>query len=95
MKFFSCSANKVNEKQVPLSEIADVNFKASPAQRSREDAEHSIVVEAKVRGRDVESVVKNIPQTLDAKPKLREGFYINYGGRTYNLIRCYVSMMNS
>ena len=72
-------------KQVPLSEIADVNFKASPAQISREDAERRIVVEANTRGRDVESVVKEIQQTLDAKLKLPEGYYITYGGQFQNL----------
>lgn len=74
-----------NGKQIPLSEIADVTFKASPAQISREDAERRIVVEANVRGRDVESVVKDIQQTLDAKLKLPEGYYINYGGQFQNL----------
>lgn len=72
-------------KQVPLSEIADVTFKASPAQISREDAERRIVVEANARGRDVESVVKEIQQTLDAKLKLPEGYYITYGGQFQNL----------
>lgn len=72
-------------KQVPLSEIADVTFKSSPAQISREDAERRIVVEANVRGRDVESVVKDIQQTLDSKLKLPEGYYINYGGQFQNL----------
>src|SRR4029079_11316257 len=49
-----------NGKQIPLNEIADVNFISSPAQISRDDAERRIVVEANVRGRDVESVVKDI-----------------------------------
>ena len=43
------------------------------------------MVEANVRGRDVESVVKDIQQTLDAKLKLPEGYYINYGGQFQNL----------
>ena len=74
-----------NGKQIPLSEIADVTFKASPAQISREDAERRIVVEANTRGRDVESVVKEIQQTLDAKLKLPEGYYVTYGGQFQNL----------
>ncbi|HLA58329.1 MAG TPA: CusA/CzcA family heavy metal efflux RND transporter, partial [Puia sp.] len=72
-------------KQLPLDEIADVNFRSSPSQISREDAERRIVVEANVRGRDVEGVVKDIQQTLDAKLKLPEGYYINYGGQFQNL----------
>jgi len=72
-------------KQIPLNEIADVNFIASPAQISRDDAERRIVVEANVRGRDVETVVKEIQQILDAKLKLPEGYYITYGGQFENL----------
>lgn len=74
-----------NGKQIPLSEIADVNFVASPAQISREDAERRIVIEANVRGRDVESVVKDIQQTLNEKLQLPEGYYITYGGQFQNL----------
>lgn len=74
-----------NGRQVPLSELASVTFKASPAQISREDAERRIVVEANARGRDVESVVKDIQQSLDAKLKLPEGYYISYGGQFQNL----------
>ena len=72
-------------KQIPLSEIAEVNFKSSPSQISREDAERRIVVEANTRGRDVESVVKDIQQILDAKLKLPEGYFITYGGQFQNL----------
>ncbi|MEP7323141.1 MAG: CusA/CzcA family heavy metal efflux RND transporter [Saprospiraceae bacterium] len=72
-------------KQIPLNEIADIHFKASPAQISREDAARRIVVEANTRGRDVETVVKEIQQTLDEKLKLPEGYYIKYGGQFQNL----------
>jgi heavy metal efflux system protein len=74
-----------NGKQIPLNEIAAVNFISSPAQISRDDAERRIVVEANVRGRDVESVVKDIQQTLDEKLTLPEGYYITYGGQFENL----------
>lgn len=74
-----------NGKQVPLSEVAGVTFKSSPAQISREDAERRIVVEANTRGRDVESAVKEIQQILDAKLKLPEGYSIAYGGQFQNL----------
>lgn len=74
-----------NGKQIPLNEIADVNFISSPAQISRDNAERRIVVEANVRGRDVESVVKEIQLALDAKLKLPEGYYVTYGGQFQNL----------
>ena len=74
-----------NGKQIPLSEIADVGFTTSPAQISREDAERRIVVEANVRGRDVESVVEEIKKLLGEQLVLPEGYYINYGGQFQNL----------
>ncbi len=74
-----------NGNQIPLNEVADVTFKTSPSQISREDAQRRIVIEANVRGRDVESVVLEIQQKLDAKLKLPEGYFINYGGQFQNL----------
>jgi cobalt-zinc-cadmium resistance protein CzcA len=74
-----------NGKQIPLSEIADVGFTTSPAQISREDAERRIVIEANVRGRDVERVVGDIQQVLGEKLMLPEGYYISYGGQFQNL----------
>ncbi|HVU96870.1 MAG TPA: CusA/CzcA family heavy metal efflux RND transporter [Puia sp.] len=72
-------------KQIPLSEIADVGFTTSPAQISREQAERRIVIEANVRGRDVESVVNDIRALLGAKLALPEGYYITYGGQFEHL----------
>ena len=71
--------------QIPLNEVAEINFKTAPSQISRENAERRIVIEANVRGRDVESVVLEIQQKLDAKLKLPEGYFITYGGQFQNL----------
>lgn len=71
--------------QIPLNEVAEITFKTAPSQISRENAERRIVIEANVRGRDVESVVLEIQQKLDAKLKLPEGYFINYGGQFQNL----------
>lgn len=72
-------------KQIPLSEIAEVGFTTSPAQISREQAERRIVIEANVRGRDVESVVNDIRGLLETKLALPEGYYITYGGQFEHL----------
>jgi len=71
--------------QIPLNEIAEITFKTAPSQISRENAQRRIVIEANVRGRDVESVVLEIQQKLEAKLKLPEGYYITYGGQFQNL----------
>lgn len=71
--------------QIPLNEVAEIAFKTAPSQISREEAQRRIVVEANVRGRDVESVVLEIQKKLDAKLKLPEGYFIKYGGQFQNL----------
>ncbi len=71
--------------QIPLNEVAEITFKTAPSQISRENAERRIVIEANVRGRDVESVVLEIQQKLEAKLKLPEGYFITYGGQFQNL----------
>lgn len=71
--------------QIPLSQIAEVSFKSAPAQISRDDAERRIVIEANVRGRDIQSVVEDIQKKLDAELKLPSGYYISYGGTFQNL----------
>lgn len=74
-----------NGTQIPLSQLAEVNFQSAPAQISRDDAERRIVVEANVRGRDIESAVKDIQAKLDAELKLPSGYFITYGGTFQNL----------
>ncbi|MDO3385539.1 efflux RND transporter permease subunit, partial [Gilvimarinus sp. SDUM040013] len=43
-------------EQIPLSQVADVNYKLGPAQISREDGKRRIYVGFNVQGRDVASV---------------------------------------
>jgi cobalt-zinc-cadmium resistance protein CzcA len=74
-----------NGTQIPLSQIAEVNFQSAPAQISRDDAERRIVVEANVRGRDIQGVVEEIQKKLDAELKLPAGYFITYGGTFQNL----------
>ncbi|HRH65494.1 MAG TPA: CusA/CzcA family heavy metal efflux RND transporter [Bacteroidia bacterium] len=74
-----------NGAQIPLSQIAEVSFQSAPAQISREDAERRIVVEANVRGRDIQSVVEDMQQKLEAELKLPSGYFLTYGGTFQNL----------
>ncbi|MBW4362142.1 CusA/CzcA family heavy metal efflux RND transporter [Flavobacterium taihuense] len=71
--------------QIPLNEVSEISFKTAPSQISREEAQRRIVIEANVRGKDVESVVLEIQKKLDAKLKLPEGYFIKYGGQFQNL----------
>ncbi|HNB82190.1 MAG TPA: efflux RND transporter permease subunit, partial [Chitinophagaceae bacterium] len=71
--------------QIPLSQLADIRFQSAPAQISREDAERRIVIEANVRGRDIEGVVHEIQSTLQKKLHLPAGYYLTYEGTFKNL----------
>jgi len=74
-----------NGVKIPLNEVAAVTLKNAPAQVSRENGKRRIFVGFNVRGRDVESVVKEIQTLLAAKLKLPTGYYITYGGQFENL----------
>jgi len=70
--------------QIPLSQVATVEFKEGPAQISREDAKRRVVVGFNVRDRDVQSVVQDIQQKLSTF-NLPTGYYFTYGGTFENL----------
>ena len=74
-----------NGSKIPLSEVATVTLKNAPAQVSRENGKRRIFVSFNVRGRDVESVVKEIQALLAVKLKLPTGYYTTYGGQFENL----------
>ena len=70
---------------VPLSQVADIQFRNAPAQVSHEDGQRRIFVGFNVRDRDVESTVKEIRNILDKKLQLPPGYYYKYGGQFQNL----------
>jgi len=74
-----------NGNQIPLSQVANIQFKLGPAQISREASKRRIVVGFNVQGRDVASVVKDIQEKLDKQIKLPSGYYFTYGGQFENL----------
>ncbi len=72
--------------QVPLSQLANVQFKEGPAQISREDGKRKVVIGFNVTDRDVKSVVEEVQQKIDASPNLLPtGYYVTYGGQFENL----------
>ncbi len=71
--------------QIPLSQVATVNYKVGAAQISREAGKRRIVIGFNVAGRDVQSVVTDIQQKLEEKVKLPTGYYFTYGGQFENL----------
>lgn len=72
--------------QIPLEQVADIDFEPGPMQISREDGKRRIVVGFNVRGRDVKSVVDEIQAMLDRKLKLPAGYFLTFGGQFENLV---------
>ena len=73
--------------QVPIEEVADISYVPGPMQISRDNTYRRTYVGVNTRGRDVESVVKDIQDKLNAQLDLPPGYYITYGGEFENLER--------
>lgn len=74
-----------NHQQIPLSQVAKIDFSVGPAQISREEGKRRIVIGFNVSGRDVQSVVEEIQNKLSNEVKLPSGYYFTYGGQFENL----------
>jgi cobalt-zinc-cadmium resistance protein CzcA len=74
-----------NGQQIPLSELASIEYTEGPAKISRDNTNRRIVVGINVRNRDLQSVVTDIQKTIDAKIKLPTGYRASYGGQFENL----------
>jgi cobalt-zinc-cadmium resistance protein CzcA len=72
-------------RQVPLNQLARVEMKTSYNEIRRDDAKRRISVAFNVRGRDVESVVREMDGLLRAKLRFAPGYYATYGGQFQNL----------
>ncbi|MDP1623233.1 MAG: CusA/CzcA family heavy metal efflux RND transporter [Bacteroidales bacterium] len=71
--------------QVPITELADIQYSEGPAKISRDNTHRRIVVSVNVRNRDLQSVVKDIQNLMEKNIALRPGNYIEYGGQFENL----------
>jgi cobalt-zinc-cadmium resistance protein CzcA len=72
-------------QQIPITQLAEIEFKTGASQIQREDTKRRITVAFNVRGRDVESIVNEIQQKMDKNMKLPAGYYVSYGGQFKNL----------
>lgn len=71
--------------QIPLSEVAKVEFVKGPMLINRDMTKRRIAIGVNVRGGDVEGVVQHIDEALSEHLKLKPGYYIEYGGQFENL----------
>ncbi|MBN2664592.1 MAG: CusA/CzcA family heavy metal efflux RND transporter, partial [Bacteroidales bacterium] len=71
--------------QIPLQEVASIEFVESPTQISRDGTQRRISIGINVRNRDVQSMVEEIQDKLSANLVLPTGYYVTYGGKFQNL----------
>lgn len=74
-----------NGNQIPLQELAQIEYTFGPAKISRDNTHRCIVVGINVRNRDLQSVVDDCKSNIEKKIKLPAGYYIKYGGQFENL----------
>lgn len=67
--------------QVPLTELADMQWDNVPGSIARENGSRKMVVMCNVAGRDVVSVINDIKKLLDKNLKLPTGYNLEYGGQ--------------
>ncbi|MCA6074696.1 efflux RND transporter permease subunit [Fulvivirga sedimenti] len=71
--------------QIPLRELATIDYATGPAKISRDNTRRRIVVGVNVRNRDLESVVEEVSGIIDANVQLPVGYSVTYGGQFENL----------
>lgn len=76
-----------NGARIPLSQLADIKIVEGAAQISREATRRRISVELNVRGRDINSFVKDAQAKLAKDVRLPAGYYMTWGGQFENLQR--------
>ena len=79
--------------QIPLEQVADIQYENGPMQISREDGKRRIVVGFNVRGKDIQRVVEQIQAKLETSFKLPDGYYVTYGGQFENLVEANKRLM--
>ena len=73
-------------QQIPLEQLADIQFEDGPQQIARDDGKRRITIGINVRNRDVGSLIQEISKTVDKDLKLPAGYYVTYGGQFENLV---------
>lgn len=70
-----------------LADVAQIRVADGPAQISRELGKRRIVVGINVKDRDLGGFVAELQQKVEAKIKLPEGYYLEWGGQFQNMER--------
>jgi CzcA family heavy metal efflux pump len=67
-------------KWIPLSSVADVRLTEGAVEINRENLQSMIAVTARLEGRDLGSVMRDLQSAVSKTVPLPQGFHITYGG---------------
>jgi cobalt-zinc-cadmium resistance protein CzcA len=72
-------------RQIPLEQLATIELNSGINQIQRDDAKRRIAVGFNIRGRDVQSIVKELDAKINTQLKFEPGYFLRYGGSFKNL----------
>jgi len=78
---------------IPLAQLASIDFVEGPAQISREDALRRIGIEINVTGRDIGTFVNDAKHQIKEKIDLPPSYFITWGGQFENQQRAMTKLM--
>ncbi|MBL7928991.1 MAG: efflux RND transporter permease subunit [Bacteroidia bacterium] len=70
-----------NGTLIPLQHIASIEYTTSINSIMHENTQRKITISCNVQGRDLGTTVQEIQNTITAKIKLPEGYFVQYGGQ--------------
>jgi len=73
------------DKQIPLEQLATIELSSGINQIQRDDAKRRIAVGFNIRGRDVQTIVKELDGKINTQLKFEPGYFLKYGGSFKNL----------
>jgi Cu/Ag efflux pump CusA len=73
--------NTANFGQIPLSQVAKIDYGTGPNTINREDVSRRLIVSANTSGRDLGSVIQDIRSRVQKEVTLPTGYFIEYGGQ--------------
>jgi cobalt-zinc-cadmium resistance protein CzcA len=72
-------------RQIPLEQLATIELNSGINQIQRDDAKRRIAVGFNIRGRDVQTIVKEMDGKINTQLKFEPGYFLKYGGSFKNL----------
>jgi HAE1 family hydrophobic/amphiphilic exporter-1 len=78
--------------QIPLYQVAEIEFGRGPVEITREDQERKVTVKGNTFGRDIGSIVEDIKKKV-ANVRLPEGYFVKFGGRYQDMEEAFSALL--